>query len=249
MGDKVRLVPLDNDVVYADLGLETLRRMGIADRYNKWIFQEFFPYIGTSLLEVGCGIGNMTAHFCTHTSVVALDQHPACLEGVQSSYPTVETHAADITDAEALAPLKERRFSSVACVNVLEHIEKDVIALQNMYDILTPGGHMLLFVPAGQYLFGSLDESVGHFRRYDFQGLKHLVLGAGFEIERLTYTNVAGIPGWWLNSRVLKRNLLPVGQLKVFDFLFPAIISTEKLLRSIWNIPIGQSLLCVATKK
>jgi hypothetical protein len=61
--------------------------------------------------------------------------------------------------------------------------------------------------------------------------------------------NLAGIPGWWLNSRVLKRRLLPEDQLRWFDRLAPIFIGSERLLRRAWDVPVGQSLLCIAQKK
>src|SRR5579864_9017661 len=55
------------------VGVETLRRMESVDRYNRWIHHEFAPYIGSRILEVGCGIGNMSEFLRDVPSVVALD--------------------------------------------------------------------------------------------------------------------------------------------------------------------------------
>ncbi|MCW5860533.1 MAG: hypothetical protein KIS63_19725, partial [Caldilineales bacterium] len=131
---------------------------------------------------------------------------------------------------------------------VLEHIRADQIALAHMRDVLIDGGRLLLFVPAGGYMYGSLDTALGHFRRYDLAGLRRQVLEAGLSIERLGYLNLAGIPGWWLNSRVLKRNLLPQGQLAWFNRLAPFFVASERLLRRLWDAPVGQSLLCIARR-
>jgi len=61
--------------------------------------------------------------------------------------------------------------------------------------------------------------------------------------------NLAGIPGWWLNSRLLKRELLPEDQLRWFNRLAPFFIRSERWLRRIWDAPLGQSLICIAQKK
>jgi 2-polyprenyl-3-methyl-5-hydroxy-6-metoxy-1,4-benzoquinol methylase len=55
----------------------------------------------------------------------------------------------------------------VLCINVLEHTEDDVAALRNAYALLPGGGRVIVFVPADRSLYGSLDRSVGHLRRYE----------------------------------------------------------------------------------
>src|SRR5947209_2599289 len=72
------------------------------------------------------------------------------------------------------------------CFNVLEHVEDDVGALVNMRHILTPGGRLLLIVPALSWIFGTVDRSLGHYRRYTPAVLRARMAAAGFEIEQLS---------------------------------------------------------------
>ena len=66
----------------------------------------------------------------------------------------------------------QERFDTIVCVNVLEHIEDDVKALQAFRDIVTPAnGHVLIFVPAVQAAYGPLDAELGHHRRYSKRSL------------------------------------------------------------------------------
>ena len=44
------------------IGYETLKRMATVERYNDWIYEVLAPFAGQRLLEVGCGIGNMTEY-------------------------------------------------------------------------------------------------------------------------------------------------------------------------------------------
>ncbi len=233
------------------IGYETLRRMATVARYNDWIYEELAPYAGDRLLEVGCGIGNMTEYFVHKELLVGLDLLQASVELTQQRHRAsmnVKTCLGDITDPLLVEHLREHDFDTILCLNVLEHIEDDQQALINMYDLLTHGGNLLLFVPAGCYMYGTLDTALGHFRRYDCSELQEQVLAAGFQIERLSYLNLAGIPGWWLNSRVLKRDILPQRQLTWFNHLAPFFIHSERALRSIWDVPAGQSLLCVGSR-
>lgn len=231
------------------VGYETLRRMANVARYNAWIARELAPYVGQRVLEVGCGIGNMSDYFIERELLVCMDMAPPHVEMLRRRYecrPNVATYVGDITDPTTVTALSPYRFDTVLCLNVLEHIADDRTALAHMYELLQPGGRLLLFVPAGTYLFGTLDLALGHYRRYERHTLAPLVQKVGFTIERLGYLNLAGIPGWWLNSRLLGRDLLPEGQLQLFNRLAPLFIAGERLIRAIWDVPFGQSLLCVA---
>ena len=233
------------------IGRETLRRMASVDRYNRWIYDEIAPYAGRRLLEVGCGIGNMTSYFLGLDEVVGLDRLPSSVRYVRAAFadrPNVHICEGDITTRDTVAQLAGHRLDTVMCLNVLEHIEDHQTALRHMAELLTPGGRLLLFVPAGAYMHGTLDSALGHFRRYDRGQLRSLVTATGLDVLRLSYLNIAGIPGWWLNSRVLKRDILPHGQLKLFNLLAPLFIGAERLLRRVWDVPLGQSLLCIAQK-
>lgn len=228
-------------------GVETLRRMASVDRYNRWVFQVLARHLGTRVLEVGCGIGNMTPFFLGATLVTAIDVLPESVAVVQKqaeAFPNVRAIVADIADSAAVTMLGERHYDTVVCINVLEHIERDADALRHMCDVLVPGGKTLLFVPAGPYLYGHLDEALGHYRRYSLAPLCKLVRSQGFEIVEASYMNMAGIPGWFLSSRILRREAPPRGLLWLFNLLTPFFMWVEKTVRP----PFGQSIVCVAQR-
>ena len=109
--------------------------------------------------------------------------------------------------------------------------------------VLQPGGHLALLVPAMPALYGSLDENLRHYRRYDKGALATLVARAGFAVESVRYLNRPGVLGWWLNSRVLKRRVLPKRQLGAFKWIMPLVKTEEKTEPS-----FGMSLLVLARK-
>jgi SAM-dependent methyltransferase len=227
-------------------------RMASARQYNRWIYEELAPFAGQRVLEVGCGIGNITRYFVDRTLVVAIDRLPASVAYARSRFrglPNVIVLPGDITDPAILPDLAAYAFDTVISINVLEHIEEDVAALRRMAAVLPSGGRLLLWVPAGRYLYGTLDEALGHVRRYEREELAEKVEAAGFRILKLHYVNLLGIPGWFLNSRVLGRWLLPRGQLRLYDIVAPPFIWLERRIRRVWDLPLGQSLVCVAEKK
>lgn len=211
-------------------GFLTLDRMAALRHYNRWILDRFQGFIGNRLLEVGSGTGNMTRLLYGRELIVATDVEPAYLHILQNRFrrqPTIRIAPLDLEKDDDVAALRGFGFDTIVCLNVLEHIRDDVGALKRFHELLVPGGHLLLLVPAGQALFGSLDEQVGHYRRYAPDTLEPAIRAAGFEIRRLGYHNNFGRFGWWLNARVLKRRHIPGFQSRVFDFFVPLLRRLE----------------------
>jgi SAM-dependent methyltransferase len=134
-------------------------------------------------------------------------------------------------------------LDSVICLNVLEHVERDEEALRSFHQSLQTGGKLILLVPAGKSLFGSLDVSFKHCRRYDRQELFEKLTRAGFKVKQLRYFNFIGCVGWYLNGKIFRRKTLPAIQLRLFDWLVPLFKLEEKI-----GIPFGVSLIAIAEK-
>lgn len=140
-------------------------------------------------------------------------------------------------DVEAL---RGHRLDTVVCVNVLEHVRNDRDALSRLRQSLPCGGRLLLYVPALPWLYGTLDRGLQHHRRYARQQLEALLVDTGWRTLHQSWMNVLGIPGWFLNSRVLGRKVLPMRQVALYDKLTP-LLRIEDRIRA----PIGMSLLVV----
>jgi len=76
-------------------------------------------------------------------------------------------------------------YDYVMAFEVLEHIRDDRGALEAWRSMLRPGGRLVLSVPAHRRLWGPTDVNVGHYRRYERQGLIRLLERTGFKAERL----------------------------------------------------------------
>jgi SAM-dependent methyltransferase len=157
-------------------------------------------------------------------------------------YPEIDFYVADISDENILNLGK--KFDTVVCINVLEHIKNDEKALENMFRILLQGGNLLLFVPAIPQLYGSLDIDPGHFRRYTKKMLTKRISHVGFQIKKIEYSNFLGVFGWYLNARILKRRRFSVLQPLLFDKIVPLIAKIEKILKP----PVGMSLFVIAER-
>jgi SAM-dependent methyltransferase len=226
-------------------GYITLERMEGASNYNAWLGQRFREHMGRRVLEVGAGIGTITRELEGGAELlVALEVEEFYVERLRNRFrgkPHVRPYLSDVALADWEA-LKDERLDTIVLSNVLEHIPDDGGAVQRFGQILQPGGRLLVLVPALPQIYGSLDEAVGHHRRYTPDMLRSVLQGNGFAVERLEWVNLLGIPGWYVNSRLLRRRAMPKLQLALYDRLAPLLARAERHV----ELPVGMSLFAVA---
>jgi len=224
---------------------ETLDDLNEAVNYNHWIYQNTEPHLGKRVLEVGCGTGNITGFLAQGRKVLAVDIHAGYLTEAQKRWGKHKSVQFQKFNLEkGLRAFKTFRPDTIISVNVLEHIETDQAFLKESLKLLPEGGRILIFVPAFQWLFGSMDASYGHHRRYSKKSLNEKLKKAGFEVQNSRYLNLLGILGWWLNGKILKRKIIPKGQMLLYDRILRFVVPVERFLPK----PIGLSLLSVGVK-
>jgi SAM-dependent methyltransferase len=227
--------------------LQDQERMSLAQNYFAWQARLVTKELGQRILEVGCGIGNFTRFLLDREQVVALDlepEHVDCLEERYREHRNLHAVCEDFT-AASLSKLRSFNLDSCVCLNVLEHIEDDLIALRNMASLLLFQGVIVLLVPAFPVLFGPIDKNLCHYRRYRRRSMRHLAQAAGLRIKKMHYLNFAGFFGWWMNSHVFKREAQSHSQIKIFDtYIVPWLSRIEAFVPP----PFGQSLLVVLQK-
>ena len=219
-------------------------RMKAARRYFAWQARLARPELGRRVVEVGCGVGNFTRHLLDCELVAALDIEADCIVQLHRNlnHPAnLIVRQLDVVDP-AFVQLRDLSIDSIVCMNVLEHIRDDLHALRNMAAVLPPGGKVVLIVPAFEALYGPIDKTLGHYRRYSKKGLRSLAASAGFEVKRLRYMNSIGCIGWWINSKIVKRTEQSEKQIRTFDrFIVPPLAWLETHMEP----PFGQSLFVV----
>ena len=140
--------------------------------------------------------------------------------------------------------LKEEKPDTVFCLNVLEHIRDDKLALKNIFEVLEKNGRFCFLVPAFSWLYGSLDRQLGHRRRYSKKELIKKLKKIGFRIEKCEYFNFFGFFGWFLISRLFFKQSYVTEEIGFFNRLVPFFRFIEKKIK----IPFGQSIFCIAYK-
>jgi glycosyltransferase involved in cell wall biosynthesis len=230
------------DIGRDDEGFATLRRVEVLRRYTEFLWEMIRPYVGRRVLEVGSGTGVMTRYLATREQVLATDVDPRYVELLRRTFADAPNVEVRLADAARLSDdgLGSRRFDTIVCANVLEHVADDAHALRAMREMLTAGGRVVLIVPALHQLYGAIDVAIGHHRRYSREEIDQKLRDAGLTVEHVSYFNVLGIAGWFLNARVLRRRTVPGLQARLNDRLVP-LLRLERKLRP----PVGMSLLAV----
>jgi 2-polyprenyl-3-methyl-5-hydroxy-6-metoxy-1,4-benzoquinol methylase len=207
----------------------------------------FSHALGQRVLEIGAGFGNLTRHLTGRDLVIASDLDPIAVEylkGAFREHASVEVKSYKFPlGVGAREELGGRRLDTIVICNVLEHIEDDRATLADMFSVLQPGGRLIVLVPALQKLYGTLDVHLRHFRRYEKAELEEKLAAAGFRVEDCRFVNRPGVVGWYVNGRILRRRILPKGQLRAFQLAMPFLRREEKN-----PPPYGMSLLAIASK-
>lgn len=227
--------------------LEIQRRLTYAKNYNDWLFSQIGRYAFNRVLEVGCALGNFTKKIINREFVCVIDIEEGYIRTIKDTFKGIANFKAfkyDISSSE-VKELKREKFDTIICLNVLEHVEKDNIALENMHHLLQEGGHLCLIVPAFQSIFGQMDRTDSHYRRYNKRLILEMVEKTGFNVINAKYINTLGFLGWWFNGKIMKKRFIPFRQTLIYDKIIPLISFIEGL----FNPPFGQSLVLIAKKQ
>lgn len=189
------------------VGQQTLARMNELGAYNRTMFGLFSNYLGSRVLEIGAGAGNLSRFLLDRESVILTDYEPEYLHLLKrrfGSYENVQIRHLNL-DTFTSRDLEGVSIDSVVCLNVLEHIEDDRRVLAELARALRPGGVLVVLVPAHPRLYCALDRNLGHHRRYTGSRLEERFKEAGFAVEHSRYFNWVGAVGWYVFGSLMGR--------------------------------------------
>jgi SAM-dependent methyltransferase len=189
------------------------------------------PYVGEKVLEIGAGTGNLTLQLIPRQLYWASDINPLYLTylgNVSRNRPYLRVGYTDGQAGESYPA--GQKFDTVICLNVVEHLEDDFCALQNIGAALVDGGRAIILVPCGPWLMGTLDEVLGHQRRYTKKHLTDLAAKAGFHLDTMLEFNRVGVIAWWLNGRIMRRRSFGLWQIKILNLMTPVFRVLDKFL-------------------
>jgi glycosyltransferase involved in cell wall biosynthesis len=211
---------LIDDLYVTTYGRGVLNNLTGTPQYLSWLARTIRPYLGDSVLEIGAGIGNLSGRLMVRRLLyVAGEKDPLHLHALRNRFLRTPNVVVQKIDPEVPADFAamDGCFDTVLCLNVLEYLDDTESALRSMRAALKPGGRIVALVPQSPGLYGSVDQSMGHKRRYGAEAARQAIESQGFEIERAWGFNKAGAPPWWVYSRFSGSRRINKLTLKIFD--------------------------------
>ena len=233
-------------------GFETLESFSKIPAFNRWLYDRTKRFMRGQILEIGSGIGNISAFLLKDQLSVSLsDLRPEYTSLLKKKF-SGEPHLLGVYDLDLSQPdfINHHtdlvgKFDTIIALNVIEHIENDSLAIRNATAMLRKDGRLLILVPAGQWLYNSLDRELGHYRRYSKSSLNDLLKSAGLVISGNKYFNAAAMLGWWFSGNILRHKIISPAQLNIYNVLVPVFRIFDWLVTPFTGI----SVISVGTKK
>lgn len=202
------------------------------------------------ILDIGCGSGLMLEKLTEYGSVYGMDTSE---EAISFSK---EIYSGDIRKGSLPndVPYQNNFFDLIVALDVIEHIDEDLMALRVLEAKLTRSGKAIITVPAYMFLWSKFDDLNEHKRRYTVSELKDKLESAGFNIKKISYYNSFLLPAVCivrLFNKFLKRNAESEMDMpsEYVNYLLRQIFSSEGIFLKKVNFPFGVSILAIVEKR
>ena len=136
------------------------------------------------ILDAGCGTGRNITEYAQFGETAGVDPSPEAVAFCHARGLAQVTQSG----VEEL-PFDDGAFDLITATDVLEHIPDDGGAARELRRVTRPGGHLLVTVPAYQWLWSQHDDSHHHQRRYTLPRLRAVLTAAGWRPIVQTYFN------------------------------------------------------------
>ena len=206
------------------------------------------------LLDCGCGTGANVELLDTFGRAFGFDLTEIGLRVGRQAGRTRLARA-----SVTAAPFPTAFFDIVTSFDVLYSLAEtdERAAIAEMYRLLKPGGVAIVNVAAMNVLRGDHSVLSREVRRYSRDDLRARIEGAGFLVQRLTYTNATlfvplAIARLIQRRRGLRSESDAGSEISVPPEPLNAIMTAVMRLEAVWlrrfDAPFGSSLLCLARK-
>jgi SAM-dependent methyltransferase len=206
------------------------------------------------LLDVGCGTGANLERLQAYGTAVGVDLSPRAIAFCHAR--GLPPDRAFLASATAL-PFAGSTFDLAISFDVICNIPDDARAFAEIARVLTPGGWLIVGLPACPWLWSAHDVAVGHQRRYDAADVRAKLVAAGFEVERLTHANTLLLPPIALlrltarrapaENGAVRSDLVPLP--RVVNAPLGALFAAEMRLAARRDLPAGLSVMAMARKR
>jgi putative flippase GtrA/SAM-dependent methyltransferase len=222
-------------------GVDNLEVMEAAKNYNRYLLGlvEGTARARDRILDFGAGSGTFARPLAARGHSMVCVEPDAGLRRRLAGLGLI-VHA----DIDEVA---DRSVDYVYSLNVLEHIEDDAAAAGQIYAKLKPGGRLLIYVPAFESLFTSMDRRVGHLRRYRLKPLVGLLRHAGFEVDSARYVDSLGALATLIYRMVgSDEGTVDSLAIRIYDYM---VFPISRVLDLVLSRFVGKNLLIVGRRR
>lgn len=208
-----------------------------------------------NILDAGCGTGGLLRFIAARSQsfrLTGIDISRLAIGFLQSTDAPFPVMCASVEQL----PFGSQSFDVVTSLDVLytRGID-DHLAVVEFYNVLRPGGILVVNLPAFEFIRSSHDRAVHTGHRYKKNEVVALLEGAGFSVIRATYWNAFLFPliciVRLLRSR--KGSHQHTSDIKsipsVFNLLLLYLLRFENHLVNCFSLPFGSSVFCIAKKR
>lgn len=206
---------------------------------------------GHSVLDAGCGTGHMTLSLLNEgyqvTAIDCVDELTSFTHKIlEQNDRTASLHTMDLMDVKSLG---RDVYDTIICLDVLEHINDDQTALNNLAYTLKEEAIIIVSVPAFSFLYGIRDKEIGHYRRYNREDLVKLIESSGLTVMKMRYWNFLGFLPVIISEKLLKKQINEEFRYRnkapfYYGFLNKWFSTVENNV----SFPVGLSLIAVCKK-
>jgi ubiquinone/menaquinone biosynthesis C-methylase UbiE len=208
------------------------------------------PHSKKRVIDLGCGTGSLMDDLTRFGTVFGMD-----FSAVPLSFCR-KRNIKHLIQADCTAiPLKDNSFDIVFGMDLIEHLENDQAALEEMMRICAPGGYVVLSVPAFMWLWSTRDERLHHKRRYTLNQINQLINRTGLVPVKSSYIFLFFFPAMAILiffNRLLKRKTNIKEDVPTpppwLNGLYQIFMKIEFTLMQWINYPFGVSIFAVAQK-
>jgi SAM-dependent methyltransferase len=207
------------------------------------------------VMDMGCGMGGFLEPLTRFGTVTGVELDVEAL-----GFCSERGHGRLVAGRSEGAPFEDACTDLLCLFDVIEHAPDDVPVLTEACRLVRPGGHVVVSVPAYQFLFSNNDRVAHHYRRYTRGRLTNTLRQVGLEVVKATYVNallgVGIIPAVMLIKA--KERMFGVGNPDTTNLTYPVpgplngllygIFSGERHVLRHVSAPFGHSLFAVAQR-
>ena len=139
----------------------------------------------------------------------------------------------------------DSNFETIFYLDVVEHIEDDKAEILKAFNKLNTGGHLIIMVPAFQYLYSDYDKEIGHYRRYKTNFFKEFAKENNIKCKKLIYFDCIGFFFLIINKLIKIKGSSKVG---FGTLVWNILVPISRILDKILLHSVGKSILCVYKK-